>query len=172
MPSVKIALLLCGNLSGKPYARHGGYYDIYLRFLHESLPKGSQFVLDPYDVVHAMEYPSENDIYDCIMLTGSAASAYENIEWVNKLVAYVARVAESKPKTKIIGICFGHQIIARALGGECVPNGGHWECGPTPIQLTELGKQLFGAADTLNFGPIPFLWTSRPLYYALQPYPA
>lgn len=48
-----------------------------------------------------------------------------------------------------IGICFGHQIISRALGGECVPNGGIWELGPTPIHLTDIGKQLFGPSDTL-----------------------
>ena len=48
-----------------------------------------------------------------------------------------------------IGICFGHQIISCALGGECVPNGEVWELGPTQIQLTDIGKQLFGSYDTL-----------------------
>jgi GMP synthase-like glutamine amidotransferase len=48
-----------------------------------------------------------------------------------------------------IGICFGQQIIARALGGECVPNGDIWELGPTQIQLTDIGKQIFGSYDTL-----------------------
>jgi GMP synthase-like glutamine amidotransferase len=42
------------------------------------------------------------------------------------------------------GICFGHQIVARALGGRCVPNGDKWEVGPTPISLTTLGKEVFG----------------------------
>lgn len=51
-----------------------------------------------------------------------------------------------------IGICFGHQIISCALGGESVLNGedgGIWELGPTKIHLTEIGKQLFGSCDTL-----------------------
>lgn len=42
------------------------------------------------------------------------------------------------------GICFGHQIISRALGCECVPNGGRWEVGITPVDLTDVGRQLFG----------------------------
>lgn len=46
------------------------------------------------------------------------------------------------------GICFGHQIIARALGKDCVPNGGRWEVGPTKLDLTDVGKQVFGT-DTL-----------------------
>lgn len=42
-----------------------------------------------------------------------------------------------------LGICFGHQIIARALGGQCVPNNGRWEVGTTEIELTEIGKEVF-----------------------------
>lgn len=42
------------------------------------------------------------------------------------------------------GICFGHQIVARALGKDCVPNSGRWEVGITPIDLTETGKKIFG----------------------------
>ncbi|KAF8154701.1 class I glutamine amidotransferase-like protein [Crassisporium funariophilum] len=150
MSTTRIALLVCGGLTGKPLALNGNYYDIFLRYLQASKPNPqTSFTLDPYDVVHEMTYPNEDD-YDSIMLTGSAASAYENIEWTNKLVGYISRVADTKPHVKLIGICFGHQIVARALGGECVPNGGRWEVGPTPIELTDIGKQLFGNHDTLN----------------------
>ncbi|KIM43592.1 hypothetical protein M413DRAFT_443508 [Hebeloma cylindrosporum] len=86
-------------------------------------------------------------VTSCNHTAASAASAHENIEWINNLVAYIARVAQTKPHIKIIGICFGHQIIARALGGECVPNGGRWELGPTPLQLTDLGKRIFGSDE-------------------------
>ncbi|KAI0041907.1 class I glutamine amidotransferase-like protein [Auriscalpium vulgare] len=79
---------------------------------------------------------------------GSAASAYEDVEWINKLVSWTARLATTKPQIKIIGICFGHQIIARALGGECVPNG-KWEVGVTEVSLTPLGQRIFGA-DTFD----------------------
>ena len=96
-----------------------------------------------------------------------AASAYENLEWINKLVAYIASVIEEKPQIKIIGalmlfllydlmtkvsagICFGHQITARALGKDCVPNGGRWEVGITPVDLTETGKKIFGAEQLVR----------------------
>ncbi|KAF7369045.1 Glutamine amidotransferase type-1 domain-containing protein [Mycena venus] len=92
-----------------------------------------------------MEYPTDEqlDAYEGILLTGSKANAYEDIEWINRLVEFTARVATTKPKLKIIGICFGHQIVARALGGRCVPND-KWEVGPTPLALTALGKEVFG----------------------------
>jgi GMP synthase-like glutamine amidotransferase len=97
-------------------------------------------------------------------LPGSASSAYDDLEWINKLVAYIAKISATKPECKLfgephtdsdkveelkvslhtLGICFGHQIIARALGGECVPNNGKWEVGISEVELTELGQQIFG----------------------------
>ena len=63
----------------------------------------------------------------------------------------VGRIVVSLMSTSLhaAGICFGHQIVARALGKDCVPNNGVWEVGPTPIDLTETGKQLFGGLDKL-----------------------
>ena len=95
------------------------------------------------------------------------SSAYDNIEWINNLVAYIARVAQAKPSIKIIGrralglsachpdhalvgICFGHQIIARAMGAQVIRNT-RWEVGPTPITLTDMGNALFGADSFVWF---------------------
>jgi len=71
--ATKIALLLCGNLSGEAYAQNGDYTSIYSRYLRETAPKSTQYTLDTYDVVKEMVYPSEEqeDSYNCIMLTGS-----------------------------------------------------------------------------------------------------
>ncbi|TFK37013.1 class I glutamine amidotransferase-like protein [Crucibulum laeve] len=156
---ISLALLVCGALQGKVYAENGDYLAVFSRFLDASLPDASsspssssiKFTLDPYDVVESMTYPTDAqlDTYDGLLITGSAASAYENVEWINRLTAFVKHVADEKPHVKLIGICFGHQIIARALGGECVPNGGRWEVGPTPIELTDIGKQIFGV-ESLN----------------------
>jgi len=149
---VRIALLKCGDLKGKAYEKNGGYNLLYNNWLKASLPLAdplnNKFTLDCYDVVQGF-YPNES-LYDCLMLTGSAATAHEDVQWINKLVSYIAHVVENKPEIKIVGICFGQQIIARALGGECVPNGETWELGPTQIQLTDIGKQIFGSYDTLS----------------------
>jgi hypothetical protein len=53
-------------------------------------------------------------------------------------------VATGYPQVRLIGICFGHQIIASALGGECVPNDGTWEIGVTDVILSPTGKGIFG----------------------------
>jgi GMP synthase-like glutamine amidotransferase len=142
--SVRIALLICGGLTGKALEANGDYLDVYTRYLKGTVPTRVDFTLDPFFVAKEHIYPNEEN-YDCIMLTGSAASAYDDIEWINSLAAYIARVAANKnARSKIIGICFGHQIVARALGGQCVPNNGIWEVGPTAVRLTALGQKIFG----------------------------
>jgi len=151
--SKSIALLVCDTPIGKVVSEHGDYHRIFTELLRKSSPEtGSMdlsFKLDAYEVRQLL-YPSEEqiDTYDAVLITGSSASAHEDTEWIRHLVAYIARLAENKPHVKIIGICFGHQIVAEALGGSCVPNN-QWEVGPTPLELTQLGKEIFGV-DELN----------------------
>jgi len=119
---------------------------IFDRVFRTSLPDElSDFAFHTYDVRNAKEYPSTDilDTYDGIIITGSSASAYEDVEWINKLVSWVADIATNKPRIKIIGICFGHQVVARALGGECVSNS-KWEVAVTEVILTDLGHRIFG----------------------------
>lgn len=99
--------------------------------------------------VKDMKYPEDNKIseYDMIMLTGSAASAFEDIPWISHLVTWIQRIAGEYPGVKIYGICFGHQIVGRALGGVCVRNDIGWEFGPTKVQLSGIGKSLFGTDE-------------------------
>ena len=100
--NAQVPLLVCGKLVGPALDILGDYNDVYFKFLHDTKPDAVQFTMDAFDVVHRMEYPDETK-YDAIVLTGSAASAYEDIEWVNKLVAYILRVAGTRPAVKLIG---------------------------------------------------------------------
>ncbi|KAL9556250.1 hypothetical protein MBANPS3_001975 [Mucor bainieri] len=77
---------------------------------------------DAFDVVNKQEYPSLEDIdngkYDAILLTGSKHNAHDDEPWILKLVDFIQEVqTKHVDKTKIVGICFGHQIILRAAGG-------------------------------------------------------
>ncbi|KAJ6504230.1 class I glutamine amidotransferase-like protein [Mycena vitilis] len=149
--SKRIALLVCDTLLPAVVGAHGDYPVLFTTLLHSAgahlaIPDiAAKCTLEPFDVVK-LEYPSDEQLggLDGVLITGSKASAYEDVEWINTLVEFVKRVAVEKPTLKIVGICFGHQIIARALGGRCVANGGRWEVGPTPIALTTLGKDVFG----------------------------
>ncbi|KAI0067118.1 class I glutamine amidotransferase-like protein [Artomyces pyxidatus] len=152
LPTPRLALLVCDTPPPPVRNAHGDYTQIFTTLFRSALPEGlTEFVLDAYDVRGKMEYPSDGvlDSYRGVVITGSAASAYEDVPWINKLVEWVARLASTKPEIKIIGICFGHQIIARAMGGSCVPNSGKWEVGVTEVALSPVGKRIFGA-ETIN----------------------
>ncbi|KAG1733883.1 class I glutamine amidotransferase-like protein [Suillus paluster] len=137
------------------------YPRIFETFLEESLKPINEtrsadskatFTLEPFDM-RAQVYPKENE-YDAILITGSTATAHEyeqpGREWIKKLIEYVRYVATEKPRIKIFGVCFGHQIIALAMGGTCVRKP-HFEVSATKLHLTELGQRVYSVkSDVLN----------------------
>ncbi|KAF5351193.1 hypothetical protein D9756_008187 [Leucocoprinus leucothites] len=145
--TIRIGLLICGSLSGPVEAVHGGYHEIYSHYWKSTIPRGSNasVIIDSYSIKN-MEFPDEDrlDEYDIFMVTGSATSACDDtIPWVRELLAFLKGLVQNHPKVKLCGICFGHQIVSRALGGDCVLND-QWEIGPIPIALSEAGKSVFG----------------------------
>ncbi|KAG1787726.1 class I glutamine amidotransferase-like protein [Suillus plorans] len=150
----RIALLICDVPADPVREQHGDYTRIFGTLLEESLKPINEthsadsqttFTLEPFDV-RVQVYPKEDD-YDAILITGSAHTAHEyeqpGREWMKKLIEYVRVIATEKPRIKIFGICFGHQIVALAMGGTCVRNT-RFEVSATKLQLTELGKRVYG----------------------------
>lgn len=77
-----------------------------------------------YDVRQAVP-----DVIDCdaYIITGSKHSVYEDLPWIEPLVDFLQAVLEEK--RKIIGICFGHQLIAHFFGGRVAPADVGWGVG-------------------------------------------
>ncbi|KAI9567528.1 class I glutamine amidotransferase-like protein [Boletus coccyginus] len=148
---LKLAVLLCDELILKsPITRatYGQYSKIFRRFLDESLKQvnpDATFTLDDYDVFEKMEYPPDSTHYDGLLISGSLASTYEDRPWIHKLIEYVKRILVEKPSLKIFGICFGHQIVATALGSKVEPRS--WELSVTNIELTRIGKAIFHSPE-------------------------
>lgn len=145
--TIRVALLICGELPQTLVASHGDFHAIYQRWLKNSLPRypGTRLVMHGYDVAR-MKYPKESQLskYDAVMLTGSPSDAWADEPWVNRLVSFVRHVGDEHPHVKIYGICFGHQIVNRALGGTAQRNTKGWELGRTTVHTTDVGKMLFG----------------------------
>lgn len=64
--------------------------------------------------------------------------------WILKLVDFIRTILQDHSRVRIMGICFGHQIIGRAYGVMPERNDSGWEVSVTPVTLTERGKQVFG----------------------------
>lgn len=91
-------------------------------------------------------FPQHICACDGYIVSGSAAGVYENHSWMEPLMAFIRQAY--KTNIPLLGICFGHQAIAKALGGEVVKWPDGWGVGVKPTQFfrspmasEELSKQ-------------------------------
>ncbi|CAG8542450.1 2056_t:CDS:2 [Paraglomus brasilianum] len=145
---LRLALLLADTPAPSIVSKQGDYRVQFTRFLQSSIQKYKLDVrlkIDPYDVVNEMALPTEEGLKDIdgIMITGSAASAYSDVPWINNLTDFMKHVINNHPRVRIVGICFGHQIVARAMGGNVIKNPLGMELAVTEFELTEDAKQFF-----------------------------
>lgn len=120
---LRIGILECDRLSEPVRARHGSYSEMFRRLLSAT---GEAVTFTTYQVMDS-EYPGEPDECDAYLITGSRYSVYDDLPWIRRLQEYV--VALDERSKKLVGICFGHQMIARALGGEVAKHPGGWGVG-------------------------------------------
>jgi GMP synthase-like glutamine amidotransferase len=95
-------------------------------------PQPEPLVCVTYDV-ECQEYPQNIEECDAYVITGSKKSVYDDEPWIHRLRDFVFEL--DKTKTPTIGICFGHQMIAEALGGEARAADVGWQVGVQKVQV-------------------------------------
>ncbi|MCG8518169.1 MAG: glutamine amidotransferase [Pseudomonadales bacterium] len=82
--------------------------------------------------------PGQIDDWDGIVVTGSPAMVSERAPWSERTARWLAQaVAQDKP---VLGVCYGHQLLAHALGGEVGYHPGGRESGTFEVRLNEAGE--------------------------------
>lgn len=131
---MKIGILQTGHAPDELRPMVGDYADLFQRMLGSA---GFEFVV--YDVVD-MQFPATVSQCDGWLITGSKHGVYEDHAFIPPLMDFIRSVyATDLP---LVGVCFGHQIIAQALGGQVVKFAGGWsvgrqsyDFGGTPVAL-------------------------------------
>lgn len=108
--------------------------------------QGEYPALPKHHFVHGAS-PEETPFH-LYIVTGSHSGVYEELQWIRDLEAWIRQADELK--APLIGICFGHQVVASALGGKVTLNPKGWEVGAQTFALNEAGQALFKGKTTLH----------------------
>ena len=108
---MKLGILKTDAVRPEWVPTYGEYPDMFQHLLKLVDPTLSFEVWD----VEEGEFPTDIDGVDGFIITGSKSSVYDDKPWIRSLEVLVRRLHDAEHK--LLGICFGHQLIARALGG-------------------------------------------------------
>ena len=118
---------------------------------------GRPVELVEFDAVQG-SYPPELGLFDGFIIPGSAATSCERTPWMLELEAFIRVLSEKRQK--VLGICFGHQIVAQALGGK-VERNLHTRTASVPFEFTSPEANLLAAADA----SVPAAFTEAKMLY-------
>ncbi|KAK1836817.1 class I glutamine amidotransferase-like protein [Podospora conica] len=157
-PPLRLAILEADTPLPGIDARYHGYHGVFTHLFTRAVaptPLSSALTLSRHHIVDDSPPPGTPTSYpplssiDTILITGSKHSAFEDTPWILALVDFV-RAALTTPHIRIIGVCFGHQIVSRALGVPVRRADAGWEVSVTETHLTLAGQALFDGRETLK----------------------
>ena len=120
---MKIGILEADQLSETLRRQYGSFGDMFQNLLHSVDEK---LALRRYQVSEYV-FPDDIDECDAYLITGSKFGVYDDEPWIKQLNDFVVTLAGRQKK--LIGICFGHQLIAQALGGRAQKSEKGWGVG-------------------------------------------
>ena len=120
---MKIGILHTGLVPEPLKENHKSYAKMFMSLLES---RSKAFTFRTYEVLE-MDFPVCAKECDGWIITGSKYGVYEDHPWIEPLSDLVRKIA--KIKSPLLGVCFGHQLIAQALGGQVESSEKGWGLG-------------------------------------------
>jgi len=133
---MRIAILETGTPPGDLAERFCDYPAMF-----SALLAGQDRAFETYDVTRG-DFPASED-FDALIVTGSSAGAYDPLPWISPLKDFL-RASRGKP---MVGVCFGHQIMAEAFGGHVEKSHKGFAVGLHHYQVLEREPWMDAAAE-------------------------
>jgi len=119
--TMTIGILETGRPPDAVKQTHGDYPQAF-----ETLLAGNDFDFKTWDCLNG-NFPDNINAADGWLVTGSRSSVYEDLPWITPLENFVRDAYNNS--VPLVGICFGHQLIAQALGGKVERYKDGWNVG-------------------------------------------
>ncbi len=117
---MKVGILKTGRPPRPAIEQFGDYPAMFRRLLGEDAYDYMTFAADEGDL------PARPEACDAYLITGSACGVYDPDPWIGELMEFLRA---AKGRAKLVGICFGHQAMAQAFGGQVIKSPKGWGLG-------------------------------------------
>lgn len=119
----RITIIETGLVSEPTRARYGSFPEMFERMIHAA---DASVDFETVSIVNGEPLPKP-DTLQAVIITGSPAGVYDSLDWIAPLEEFVRRAYAGR--IPMVGVCFGHQLMAQALGGTVQKSDKGWGIG-------------------------------------------
>ena len=119
----RITIIETGFVNERNHARYGSYPQMFQRMIRAA---DASTDFDVVSIASGEPLPDPNAL-QAILITGSSVGVYDKLDWIAPLEDFVRNAYAGQ--IPMVGVCFGHQLIAQALGGVVYKSEKGWGIG-------------------------------------------
>jgi len=133
---LRLGILKTGRPPRPAIPQFGTYPDMFMNLLGKGAYDWTTYAADDG------EYPAAPEDCDAYIVTGSAAGVYDSDPWIGQLLDFLRA---AKGRAKLVGVCFGHQAMAQAFGGQVIKSPKGWGIGEHAYSVVSREPWMDGA---------------------------
>lgn len=138
---MRVGILKTGRPPKPAIPQFGTYPDMFMRLLGPDAYAWRTYAADEG------EWPARPEDCDAYIVTGSSCGVYDAEPWIGELMDFLR---QARGRAKLVGVCFGHQAMAQAFGGQVVKSDRGWGVGAHEYRLLSREPWMAPAAEAIR----------------------